>query len=108
MSKKIVAGNWKMNLDLTEANKLLNDLIKLEKKFDSNVEVVICPSTPYLATFAEQIKKHSWLKLGAQNVYFENSGAFTGEVSPLQLKSLGIEYCLVGHSERRDNFNESL
>lgn len=107
MSKQIVAGNWKMNLDLNEANQLLQDLIKLEKKFNSNAEVVICPSAPYLSAFAEQLKDHSWIKLGAQNAYFVDSGAYTGEISPLQLKSIGIDYCLVGHSERRDNFDEN-
>ncbi|MCB9223219.1 MAG: triose-phosphate isomerase [Crocinitomicaceae bacterium] len=106
MRKKIVAGNWKMNLDYSEAKALLHDLIKLKGKFGKDVEVVICPSSPYLAVFAELIKDQNWLHLGAQNAYFEDSGAFTGEISPIQLKSLGIKYCLVGHSERRDNFNE--
>jgi triosephosphate isomerase len=106
MRKKIVAGNWKMNLDYGEAKSLLQQLIKSKDDFNPDAEVVICPSAPYLAVFAELTKDHEWLKLGAQNCYFVDSGAFTGEISPTQLKSLEINYCLVGHSERRDNFNE--
>lgn len=107
MSKKIVAGNWKMNLDYNEAKNLLQSLIKLRKKFNPEIELVICPSAPYLAVFAELLADHDWVKLGAQNCYFENNGAFTGEISPVQLKSLNINFCLVGHSERREFFNES-
>lgn len=106
MRKKIVAGNWKMNLDYAEAKNLLQDLIKLKSKFNKDAEVVICPSAPYLGVFAELTKDHEWLKLGAQNCYFADNGAYTGEISPVQLKSLEIKYCLIGHSERRDNFNE--
>jgi triosephosphate isomerase len=107
MRKKIVAGNWKMNLDYGQAKNLLQDLIKNKDKFNPDTEVVICPSAPYLGVFAELTADHDWLKLGAQNAYFVDSGAFTGEISPVQLKSLEVKYCLVGHSERRDNFDES-
>lgn len=106
MRKKIVAGNWKMNLDYSQAKNLLHDLIQNKDKFNADTEVVICPSSPYLGVFAELVAAHDWIKLGSQNAYFVDSGAFTGEVSPVQLKSLNIKYCLVGHSERRDNFNE--
>jgi triosephosphate isomerase len=106
MRKKIVAGNWKMNLDYTQAKNLLQDLIQNKDKFNADSEVVICPSAPYLGVFAELVAAHDWIKLGSQNAYFVDSGAFTGEISPVQLKSLNIKYCLVGHSERRDNFNE--
>ncbi|MBD3638411.1 MAG: triose-phosphate isomerase [Crocinitomicaceae bacterium] len=107
MRKQIVAGNWKMNLDYSEAKALLQDLFKLNKKFNPDTEVVICPSAPYIGVFAELLADHNWLKLGAQNCYYMDNGAFTGEISPIQLKSLNVEYCIVGHSERRDNFNES-
>ncbi|MFT4600463.1 MAG: triosephosphate isomerase, partial [Arenicella sp.] len=96
----------KMNLDYTQAKNLLQDLIQNKDKFNADSEVVICPSAPYLGVFAELVAAHDWIKLGSQNAYFVDSGAFTGEISPVQLKSLNIKYCLVGHSERRDNFNE--
>lgn len=107
MSKKIVAGNWKMNLNADEANALLQDLIKSEKKFGKDVEVVICPTPIYLSEFSKELSKVKGIKLGAQNCYHADSGAFTGEISPAQLKSLNVDYCIIGHSERRDNFNES-
>ena len=95
-----------MNLDYSEAKALLQALIKQKNKFGKDVQVIICPSAPYLAVFAELTKDQTWLNLGAQNCYFADNGAFTGEISPVQLKSLNINFCLVGHSERRDNFNE--
>ncbi|UKN01587.1 triose-phosphate isomerase [Paracrocinitomix mangrovi] len=106
MSKQILAGNWKMNLDYAEAKKLVQDLLKLKDKFNKDAEVVICPSPVYIAVFAEILAKEKWIKLGAQNCYFADNGAYTGEVSPVQLKSLEVDYCIVGHSERRDFFNE--
>ncbi|MCG8573578.1 MAG: triose-phosphate isomerase [Flavobacteriales bacterium] len=106
MRKKIAAGNWKMNLDYGQAKSLLQELIQLKDQFNPETEIIICPSAPYLAVFAELLNDHKWLKLGAQNCFHENEGAFTGEISPLQLKSLELEYCIVGHSERRDRFNE--
>jgi triosephosphate isomerase (TIM) len=107
MSKKIVAGNWKMNLDYGEAKSLLQALIKLEKKFNKDTEVILCPSTPYLSAFSEVLANNKILKLGAQNCYYQEQGAFTGECSPAQLKSLNVDYCIIGHSERRDNFDEN-
>lgn len=106
MTKKIVAGNWKMNLDYTEAKTLLKDLMANKDQFDEKVEVIICPPSPYLSAFAEVLKDNEWIKLGSQNNFFLESGAFTGEISPKQLKSLNVDYGIVGHSERRDNFNE--
>lgn len=107
MRKKIVAGNWKMNLDYAQAKSLLQQLIKLKDKFNSDSEVIICPSAPYLGVFAELTVDHEWLNIGAQNCFHQDGGAFTGEISPVQLKSLEVKYALVGHSERRDNFNEN-
>ena len=106
MRKKIVAGNWKMNLDYGEAKQLLQKLIQVKDQFTSGAEIVICPPTLYLSVFAELLNNNETLKLGAQNCYIQDAGAFTGEISPTQLKSLNIKHCIVGHSERRDNFNE--
>jgi triosephosphate isomerase len=106
MSRKIVAGNWKMNLNYNEAKTLLKSLIGLKESFNKDAEVIICPSSIYLSAFAEVLNGNDWLNLGSQNSFNIESGAFTGEVSPMQLASLEIKYGIVGHSERRNNFNE--
>ncbi|MFT5819322.1 MAG: triosephosphate isomerase [Crocinitomix sp.] len=106
MTRKIVAGNWKMNLNYAEAKTLLKDLMAQKEQFNADVELIICPPAPYLSAFAEVLKDEEWVKLGSQNNYFLEHGAYTGEVSPTQLKSLGVKYGIVGHSERRNNFNE--
>ena len=107
MRKNILAGNWKMNLDYGQAKSLLQSLIQQKEKFGTKAEVIICPTPIYTSVFAELLNDHKWLHLGSQNSYYEESGAFTGETSPLQLKSLEVGYCLVGHSERRNSFSES-
>jgi len=106
MKRKIVAGNWKMNLDYEEAKTFLKELINNKERFNAEVQLIICPPTPYLSAFSEVLKGHTWVHLGSQNNFYLDKGAFTGEVSPSQLKSLGVAFGIVGHSERRDNFNE--
>ncbi len=106
MTQKIVAGNWKMNLNYEEAKVLLKELINNKDKFNPEVQLVICPPMPYLSSFSEVLNGQSWIHLGSQNNFFVDKGAYTGEVSPSQLKSLGVTFGIVGHSERRDNFNE--
>ncbi|MCI0707527.1 MAG: triose-phosphate isomerase [Ignavibacteriae bacterium] len=106
MRNKIIAGNWKMNKDLSETKGLLNDLKTKVGAGLGGVQVIVCPPFTSLALAAELLKG-STIKLGAQNMYFEDEGAFTGEVSPKMLKSAGCEYVILGHSERRQIFGET-
>lgn len=105
MRKPIIAGNWKMNKNVTEALELVKDLrFKLEGVTD--VEIVVCP--PFTAIHpVYQFLKGSNIKIGAQNCYFEKKGAFTGEVSPSMLKEAGCTHVILGHSERRQIFKET-
>ncbi|MFC2085225.1 triose-phosphate isomerase [Bacteroidota bacterium] len=105
MRKTIIAGNWKMNNNLTESITLLSDILKKFKPSDS-IDVIICPPFTFLET-ANALLKDSKIKLGAQNVHFEDSGAFTGEISAKMLLSVGCEYVIIGHSERRALFSET-
>jgi triosephosphate isomerase len=104
-NKKIIAGNWKMNLDYNESKALIHNIASANNDFNADAEIVVFPSMPFISVFYELLKDNN-IRLGAQNCYIKNSGAFTGETSPTQLKSLGVTYCLVGHSERRDFFTE--
>jgi len=106
MRTKIIAGNWKMNKDLNESTELINGLKSKLAALPSGVKAIICP--PFISL--ESVKKlieGSPIELGAQNMYHEDEGAFTGEVSPKMLKSVGCKYVILGHSERRQYFHES-
>ncbi len=106
MRKNIVAGNWKMNNDLSEAVALISDIKNGMANIETNVGIIICPPFISLET-ASTLLKGSQVELGAQNMHFEENGAFTGEVSAAMLKSVGCKYVILGHSERRAIFNES-
>jgi triosephosphate isomerase len=106
MRKKIVAGNWKMFNNLSQSIALISE-IKLELANNKpNCEVVICPPFTSLDT-ASTLTKDSNIAVGAQNMYFEDSGAYTGEISADMLLSVGCKYVILGHSERRTIFKES-
>lgn len=102
--KKLIIGNWKMNLDTHEASLYLNKLSKMVKNH-RDVEVVLAPTILSLQSLSLQINLRQF-KLAAQNFYWRDSGTFTGEVSASQLRGI-VQYAIVGHSERRHIFNES-
>ena len=106
MRKKIVAGNWKMNKTFSEADDLINEIIELisDNNFD-NIGVVLCPPFVYLE-LATDMTEDIEIAVAAQNVSNYEFGAYTGEISAPMLKSMDVEYCILGHSERRKYFNE--
>lgn len=104
MRRKVIAGNWKMNMLPNEAIKMIDELTPLVK--DTENEVILC--VPYIDLFYSLlIAQNTNIKIGAQNMHFEESGAYTGEVSGPMLKSIGVEYVIIGHSERRQYFAET-
>jgi triosephosphate isomerase len=105
MRKKFIAGNWKMYTDTASARKLAAGVAQGLGKED-RVTVAVCPPFPYLSEVAE-VLRGSPVGLGAQNVYPEKEGAFTGEVSPTMLRDVGCRYVIVGHSERRHKLGET-
>lgn len=106
MRKKIIAGNWKMNNDISETRNLISEILKKLENKNINCDIIACPTFTSLSE-AYFLTKGTNVKLGAQNMYFEESGAFTGEISAKMLKSTGCKYVILGHSERRAIFGES-
>ncbi len=108
MRKKIVAGNWKLNKTLSEGLALASEVAELVKnEINSDVQLVLCTPFIHLSEVDKIVNNSKHLSLGAQNCYSKPYGAFTGEISADQLKSVGVEYVILGHSERREYFNES-
>lgn len=104
MRKNIVAGNWKMNNDLSQTEALITELLK--QKQTSNAEVMIAPTAVNLFQ-AFNATRNSNIEVVAQNMHFADNGAYTGEISASMLKSVGVETVILGHSERRAYFNET-
>ncbi|MBP7060014.1 MAG: triosephosphate isomerase, partial [Lachnospiraceae bacterium] len=102
--RKIIAGNWKMNKTPSEAVALVNELKPLVKNDD--VDVVFCVPAIDIVPVVEACKGTN-IRVGAENLYFEESGAYTGEISPNMLTDAGVEYVVIGHSERREYFAET-
>lgn len=102
---KLVAGNWKMH-GLRDFNTALIDKLLLASDSFNDMEVVICPPFTYLSEIHHMLKDSEY-KLGAQNVYCEMTGAYTGEISPTMLQDVGCKYVIIGHSERRQHFGET-
>ena len=104
MRKAIIAGNWKMNKTVSEALKLVEELKPLVS--DAKCDVVVCPPYVCLDAVVKSVKGSN-IKVGAQNMHYEENGAYTGEVAPNMLKNIGIDFVIIGHSERRQYFNET-
>ncbi len=111
MRKKIVAGNWKMNMLQDEAIKLVSnikeELENRKQALPENSGIIIMPPFPWIPSAVEQTSDNDLIAVGAQNCYHEQKGAYTGEVSPDMIASTGAEYVILGHSERREYFEEA-
>ncbi len=107
MRKQIAAANWKMNTSFEQGQKLLDDILAENIAVNTDQQVLFAVPFPYLLMAGDKVKGRSGYAISAQNCYHKKSGAYTGEVSVEMLHSIGIRYCLVGHSERREYFNES-
>lgn len=107
MRKQIATANWKMNLTFQQGEKLLDDILGAEIKLSDHQQVLFSVPYPYLLmTRSEVAEEHNYYA-AAQNCYHKKAGAYTGEVSAEMLHSIGIHYCIIGHSERREFFNET-
>ncbi len=107
MRKQIAAANWKMNLTFQQGEKLLDDILAADIKLKEHRQVVFAVPFPYLLMTRSQVEEETNYYVAAQNCHHKKNGAFTGEVSAEMLHSLAIPYCVIGHSERREYFNET-
>ena len=106
MRKTIVAGNWKMSKTVEEANEFFQGISDWEKNYNHNSQILIFPPNLYIQTALEILKEND-INIGVQNIYYKDFGAYTGEISPKMILSIGCDYSLVGHSERRNIFHET-
>ncbi|WP_077327967.1 triose-phosphate isomerase [Virgibacillus siamensis] len=105
MRKNVIAANWKMNKVFAEAKQFADDVVN-KVPADDHVEAIVCAPFPFLPELVEK-SKGTPVKIGAQNMHYEENGAFTGEVSPVMLSDLGVTHVVIGHSERRAYFAET-
>lgn len=104
MRNVVIAGNWKMNKTKAETEAFFDAVKEVEVK--AGVEAIVCVPFPYLIT-AKRLTENTAVQIGAQTMHFEKNGAFTGEVSPVMLQDIGVTHVIIGHSERREYFNET-
>lgn len=108
MRKKIVAGNWKMNYSLLEGKRLASEVIHMvQDELNNDATIILIPPYIHLTSIQSLVEKDHAVSLGSQNCHHEEAGAFTGEISASMIASLGTEYVILGHSERREYFGES-
>ena len=107
MRKQIAAANWKMNLTFQQGEKLLDDILGAEISLADHQQVIFAVPYPYLLMARSEVEEEANYFVAAQNCYHKKSGAYTGEVSAEMLHSIGIPYCIIGHSERREYFDET-
>jgi triosephosphate isomerase len=105
--KQVAAANWKMNLTYQQAEQLLSEILNAKLEMKSHQQVIFAVPFPYLLLAKSEVDEEMNYVAAAQNCYHKKNGAYTGEVSVEMLHSLGIGYCIVGHSERREYFNET-
>ena len=107
MSRKIVAGNWKMNMTFDQAQQLFDDILDRLEDNEIAADVIICPPFPYLEVATDLSESEQKFAVGAQNCSSFEEGAYTGEVSAKMLRTMDVDYCIIGHSERRKYFGET-